>query len=159
MQEDPGSREDAWDVAPCLHRNCLGQLRVPEAQPRDLLVERCEFALARVVRRERLREIVAESAKQRGQVPGARLGRGDGIEPHVETVDAAQAVPSGRGGHELERSGRARARVRVNLGPTVRPRSEEHTSELQSPVHLVCRLLLEKKKKKYNTILSEAIAT
>src|SRR5438876_9214511 len=32
-------------------------------------------------------------------------------------------------------------------GPAPRsPRSEEHTSELQSPVHLVCRLLLEKKK-------------
>src|SRR5258708_31217446 len=30
----------------------------------------------------------------------------------------------------------------------IRPRSEEHTSELQSPDHLVCRLLLEKKKKK-----------
>src|SRR2546426_8026739 len=29
-------------------------------------------------------------------------------------------------------------------------RSEEHTSELQSPCNLVCRLLLEKKKKKYN---------
>src|SRR5690348_18009502 len=29
-------------------------------------------------------------------------------------------------------------------------RSEEHTSELQSPVHLVCRLLLEKKKKENN---------
>src|SRR5258708_25944013 len=29
-------------------------------------------------------------------------------------------------------------------------RSEEHTSELQSPDHLVCRLLLEKKKKSYN---------
>src|SRR5690348_18096448 len=29
-------------------------------------------------------------------------------------------------------------------------RSEEHTSELQSPVHLVCRLLLEKKKKTPN---------
>src|SRR6266581_8764410 len=28
---------------------------------------------------------------------------------------------------------------------TARSRSEEHTSELQSPVHLVCRLLLEKK--------------
>src|SRR5438876_5982494 len=28
----------------------------------------------------------------------------------------------------------------------VAERSEEHTSELQSPVHLVCRLLLEKKK-------------
>src|SRR4051794_19739356 len=31
-------------------------------------------------------------------------------------------------------------------------RSEEHTSELQSPVHLVCRLLLEKKKKIRNTL-------
>src|SRR5690348_17678177 len=31
-------------------------------------------------------------------------------------------------------------------------RSEEHTSELQSPVHLVCRLLLEKKKT--NTVMS-----
>src|SRR5438876_7614606 len=33
-------------------------------------------------------------------------------------------------------------------GPALGPnsRSEEHTSELQSPVHLVCRLLLEKKK-------------
>src|SRR3989449_6721728 len=32
------------------------------------------------------------------------------------------------------------------------PRSEEHTSELQSRLHLVCRLLLEKKKKKQNNI-------
>src|SRR5690348_17693637 len=31
-------------------------------------------------------------------------------------------------------------------------RSEEHTSELQSPVHLVCRLLLEKKKNKSTPI-------
>src|SRR5207244_12326998 len=30
-------------------------------------------------------------------------------------------------------------------------RSEEHTSELQSPDHLVCRLLLEKKNKKHKT--------
>src|SRR5690348_17673557 len=35
----------------------------------------------------------------------------------------------------------------VPLSSKVRVRSEEHTSELQSPVHLVCRLLLEKKKK------------
>src|SRR2546422_2108841 len=32
-----------------------------------------------------------------------------------------------------------------------RTRSEEHTSELQSRLHLVCRLLLEKKKKKHTT--------
>src|SRR5690348_17918077 len=31
--------------------------------------------------------------------------------------------------------------------PVASVRSEEHTSELQSPVHLVCRLLLEKKKR------------
>src|SRR5258708_14457037 len=36
-------------------------------------------------------------------------------------------------------------------------RSEEHTSELQSPDHLVCRLLLEKKKK--NLIHSHAHST
>src|SRR5438045_7128736 len=40
-------------------------------------------------------------------------------------------------------SPRRNGRPRVN-----RPRSEEHTSELQSLRHLVCRLLLEKKKKK-----------
>src|SRR2546422_7194471 len=35
-----------------------------------------------------------------------------------------------------------------------RDRSEEHTSELQSRLHLVCRLLLEKKKKKTNDCLT-----
>src|SRR5437879_7555133 len=46
----------------------------------------------------------------------------------------------------------ARVQVEDALGvPRVHPqhaRSEEHTSELQSPMYLVCRLLLEKKKKK-----------
>src|SRR5258708_21924404 len=40
--------------------------------------------------------------------------------------------------------------IRTEAGPNVQrvytARSEEHTSELQSPDHLVCRLLLEKKK-------------
>src|SRR2546422_4635870 len=38
-------------------------------------------------------------------------------------------------------------RERVEASPYQRDRSEEHTSELQSRLHLVCRLLLEKKKK------------
>src|SRR2546430_8909672 len=39
-----------------------------------------------------------------------------------------------------------------NGRPSLAPRSEEHTSELQSQSNLVCRLLLEKKKKHmYNT--------
>src|SRR2546429_7277746 len=38
----------------------------------------------------------------------------------------------------------------VGISPALHARSEEHTSELQSRLHLVCRLLLEKKKKKKN---------
>src|SRR5690348_17974050 len=43
---------------------------------------------------------------------------------------------------------------------SLQERSEEHTSELQSPVHLVCRLLLEKKKqkKRHPTIVTIAIS-
>src|SRR4051794_41497511 len=41
----------------------------------------------------------------------------------------------------------AQAHQSVGVLATTLTRSEEHTSELQSPVHLVCRLLLEKKKK------------
>src|SRR5256885_5975410 len=44
-------------------------------------------------------------------------------------------------GHAVGRNGAARSHG-------VLDRSEEHTSELQSPCNLVCRLLLEKKKKK-----------
>src|SRR5438552_10261824 len=38
-------------------------------------------------------------------------------------------------------------RISMRMVPSGWNRSEEHTSELQSPDHLVCRLLLEKKKK------------
>src|SRR5436305_10470089 len=40
-----------------------------------------------------------------------------------------------------------RLNVQPDLGSKIGLRSEEHTSELQSRPHLVCRLLLEKKKK------------
>src|SRR5689334_24044593 len=54
----------------------------------------------------------------------------------------------------LFRSGYATVRVtgdamRTEFVCIPRPRSEEHTSELQSQFHLVCRLLLEKKKNKH----------
>src|SRR2546421_8987074 len=47
---------------------------------------------------------------------------------------------------------RARREIRRDLQPHTRCRSEEHTSELQSRSDLVCRLLLEKKKKKNTRI-------
>src|SRR2546422_7693962 len=52
---------------------------------------------------------------------------------------------------------RIHARVSISRGclsSSVTERSEEHTSELQSRLHLVCRLLLEKKKKNNKTIIS-----
>src|SRR5690348_17801890 len=49
-----------------------------------------------------------------------------------------------REGHTLHSRHADRDRL---PGDGIDLRSEEHTSELQSPVHLVCRLLLEKKKK------------
>src|SRR5258706_7258323 len=71
-----------------------------------------------------------------------------------DVVDAQVRV------HPLERRGAERAaaqkrsaapssrRVRANVCPRIFPRSEEHTSELQSLTNLVCRLLLENKKMK-----------
>src|SRR5438552_14862822 len=50
----------------------------------------------------------------------------------------------GPGGGFPRTCGSARAACAARADPHVR--SEEHTSELQSPDHLVCRLLLEKKK-------------
>src|SRR5947208_4893326 len=66
----------------------------------------------------------------------------------IYTLSLHDALPISRGGggrppRRRRRLGQAHLdRVR----PERRPRSEEHTSELQSPDHLVCRLLLEKKK-------------
>src|SRR2546425_9408013 len=59
--------------------------------------------------------------------------------------DALPICPPGPG-----RTGRTPGRYRRSRRPAgraVRRRSEEHTSELQSLAYLVCRLLLEKKKK------------
>src|SRR5438552_19123870 len=66
------------------------------------------------------------------------LGRGMPRARRHARDDRERAQPRGRRRH------RRRGRLARRAG-----RSEEHTSELQSPDHLVCRLLLEKKK---NTI-------
>src|SRR5437667_6756245 len=57
--------------------------------------------------------------------------------------------------HQTESSeSRPRAQEAKGAPLSVRIRSEEHTSELQSHHDLVCRLLLEKKKKKNHIILT-----
>src|SRR5690348_4002786 len=61
-----------------------------------------------------------------------------GVARHQEHADAATAEAADQCSYS--ESDHAHAKI------VVCARSEEHTSELQSPVHLVCRLLLEKKK-------------
>src|SRR5690348_18080597 len=59
--------------------------------------------------------------------------------------------PSGSASHPALSQDGVQGRSPLNA------RSEEHTSELQSPVHLVCRLLLEKKKKKHKSTTTHKI--
>src|SRR2546426_4247230 len=70
---------------------------------------------------------------------------------------ASRRALSGRAALPANRPARAVSTARHGRGrdprpddprPRLDPRSEEHTSELQSPCNLVCRLLLEKKKTK-----------
>src|SRR5437763_11555912 len=59
--------------------------------------------------------------------------------------------------HQIRRCARKLNVARENAAQClarVLSRSEEHTSELQSPMYLVCRLLLEKKKKQINFMIT-----
>src|SRR3989449_2817195 len=78
---------------------------------------------------------------------GRFLGRGREVRAPVAVMDGRPL--SNTVGTVLDPVFALRRRVRVPPGRVVRVafwRSEEHTSELQSRLHLVCRLLLEKKK-------------
>src|SRR5438046_8227833 len=65
--------------------------------------------------------------------------------PHIDTLSLHDALPIFMAGTIAEGPGGCKGRAG---GRQSRPRSEEHTSELQSLTNLVCRLLLEKKKAK-----------
>src|SRR2546421_8923278 len=60
-------------------------------------------------------------------------------------------------GHRFPNCARKIIQAGVSKSSTVRSRSEEHTSELQSRSDLVCRLLLEKKKKNKQTLIVQRI--
>src|SRR5688572_32858794 len=82
--------------------------------------------------------------------PYTTLFRSDGGQQRGDAVAGARADLGGRGslGARWSLDVRTTRLVRSALRLAVGRRSEEHTSELQSQSNLVCRLLLEKKKKK-----------
>src|SRR2546429_5046956 len=63
-------------------------------------------------------------------------------------IDAPEKSCRADSGAYIVHPARAAPSGTNRLDSITSPRSEEHTSELQSRLHLVCRLLLEKKKKK-----------
>src|SRR5258708_23039681 len=63
----------------------------------------------------------------------------------IYTLSLHDALPISSG-KTLATDGATASQQEVESTPEIMRRSEEHTSELQSPDHLVCRLLLEKKK-------------
>src|SRR2546422_8180814 len=71
----------------------------------------------------------------------------NGTREPVTSIRNPWNVPAGT----LTASGAPTLNVSTLMAFSLGVRSEEHTSELQSRLHLVCRLLLEKKKKKYQT--------
>src|SRR3712207_7242159 len=68
------------------------------------------------------------------------------------TVSAGCSRAGAPGGVSSADEPGERAGAAADRGGAGRPRSEEHTSELQSRQYLVCRLLLEKKKKNTTSI-------
>src|SRR5437016_8618064 len=76
-------------------------------------------------------------------VAGDRRSRGSQMETGMFRVSKVVTAVIVAGTVLLGHAGQAAAQT-----PTTTSRSEEHTSELQSLTNLVCRLLLEKKKKK-----------
>src|SRR3712207_6917158 len=76
------------------------------------------------------------------------VGRAAAALEHVRVGSADALAALG----DAEADVAARARAHVAHGE-LEARSEEHTSELQSRQYLVCRLLLEKKKIRYNNSL------
>src|SRR2546422_1628 len=100
-----------------------------------------------------LSDLAAEGARPVGVLVSLGIPSDDRKRRKDDAVDimagvgaAARSAGTRVLGGDLVRSPRYLVDVCV-FGLAARPRSEEHTSELQSRLHLVCRLLLEKKKR------------
>src|SRR2546426_7832803 len=118
----------AWDTAPPPHggRSAELALRLPSLEELRAATRQATAALA----------AAGDSLAEAQRELGARTS--DLAEQRSRDASASRRPPPGESGREGTLPFQATERAQA--------RSEEHTSELQSPCNLVCRLLLEKKK-------------
>src|SRR2546426_8604690 len=138
-------------------------LHIPElyAIVRGKIGKTVEFGLQWGITRLRGGYLLATLAKHRNELADARFAV-RAVRDHIQLFgEAPRAYAYDRAGHSQENVAELKAlgvkqvalaprgQTKWSVSGRVRQRSEEHTSELQSPCNLVCRLLLEKKKKQY----------
>src|SRR5438093_4252469 len=120
---------------------------INEIKPdRLLLAQKRDYFLGNVLLHDISKKIEAKDQK----VYFVEFKNGARTKLHYHEGGQALFVTGGKGILELytkHSSGYGKVKIRLNSKSTGM-RSEEHTSELQSLTNLVCRLLLEKKKKK-----------
>src|SRR2546422_3883252 len=121
----------------------LGLPKFPPGLPREVTIQ---FVAALIARCCVIATLVAglpagcRAQAHRGHQDAAEMGAMDSTDQHVTgAAHDAMSGPLGADPHMLLTPPRP-------ASPMDSARSEEHTSELQSRLHLVCRLLLEKKK-------------
>src|SRR3989454_8613812 len=108
-------------------------------------IERGSERVIRELERGRGRHLEHDLGKRRGpREPADVAGQ---VAPQVDEIEGAEGVKLARLA-EVELGHALAQELEPRPEPALRSRSEEHTSELQSPCNLVCRLLLEKKKNK-----------
>src|SRR5437667_911546 len=108
------------------------------------------FEMARQLGQAGITVLLAARDPQKGEAAAAKL-RSEGLDVQFLKLDVTDKADHAAASAVLEEKF-GRLDILINnagiIDQNVQPRSEEHTSELQSHHDLVCRLLLEKKKKK-----------
>src|SRR3989442_10877601 len=99
--------------------------------------------------RRNISQLPSSGFFSRSALTGVYFRRISGIGPGTGVAEAGSIICCAEAPHMPAAAMAATHTLRMRTLVITFPRSEEHTSELQSRPHLVCRLLLEKKKEPY----------